>query len=142
MPKMGPYPNLNVHGFLRVGKQPEQKFTPGGKAITTFSGAVSRGKDDDKITDWWDCECWEKVAENVSENVSSGDLIYVEGRLTQDHWTDKNGGGQRSKPLITVNICYVVVKNPKFAGGDGEEAPRQVRQAAPAEDDEEIIPVA
>jgi single-strand DNA-binding protein len=72
-----------------VGKEPEMRYTPSGKAVTSFSLATNRsfkGADGEqkKETAWFRITVWEKQAETVSQYVHKGSKVLVEGRLTVD----------------------------------------------------------
>lgn len=73
-------------GIGNVGKPPEVKYTPSGKAVANFSMALSeRFKDKEgnwqDRTEWVNIVLWEKLAEICGEYVKKGSKIYIEGRL-------------------------------------------------------------
>jgi single-strand DNA-binding protein len=72
-----------------VGKDPESRYTPAGKMVTSFSLATNRGwtKEDGtqvKETAWFRVTVWGKQAETVSTYVHKGSKVLVEGRLNVD----------------------------------------------------------
>lgn len=86
--------NLIITGNL--GKDPEIKFTPDGKAIGSFSLAVGqRMKKDNEWVDappmWLQVKFFGTQGEKIIDRFSKGDTVTVSGRLTQSHWTDKDG---------------------------------------------------
>lgn len=86
----------------RVGKDPESKTTTSGKTVTTFSVAVDRGFGDSKVSDWFDCVCWEKLAENVPKFIKKGALVSLTGRLQVRSWDDKDSGKKVYKTEIVA----------------------------------------
>lgn len=74
------YQKIIIIGNL--GGDPVQKYTPDGKAVTTFSVATSRRYNDKTETTWFRCTAWGKPAEIISEHFHKGSGILVEGRLT------------------------------------------------------------
>ena len=63
----------------RLGKDPELKYTPGGKAVCNFSLATSeKWKDQSgevqEKTEWHRCLAWGKIAENAAKWLSKGKL--------------------------------------------------------------------
>lgn len=87
-------PALNrVQLIGRLGKDPETKFTPTGKKVTTFSLAVSErrksGGETKEYTEWVNIEAWERIGEICQEYLHKGSLIFVEGRLKTDKYEDK-----------------------------------------------------
>lgn len=90
-----------------VGKDPELRYLPNGKATVTLSIATSRAWKDkqsgDKMeeTEWHRLVFFERLAEIVGEYVKKGSPIYVEGRLKTRKWQD-TGGVER---YVTEVIC-------------------------------------
>jgi len=74
-----------------LGRDPELRFTPEGKAVTSMNVAVSDGFGDKKKTIWFRVSVWDKQAESCNEYLRKGSKVLVEGRLTVDPAT----GGPR-----------------------------------------------
>ncbi len=78
-----------------LGKDPEMNYTPNGTAITKFTLAVKRvgktptGERQDE-TDWFNVIAWRQLAEICNTYLKKGQKVYIEGRLTQRKYTDKN----------------------------------------------------
>ena len=77
----------------RLGKDPEGKFTPTGKQVTHFSVAVSerwknRDGENKENTEWINVEAWGRLGEVCTQYLRKGSLIYVEGRLKTDKYTE------------------------------------------------------
>ena len=64
-----------------LGGDPTMKFTPDGKAVTTFSVAVSTRKDE---TVWFRVTVWGAQAETAEKYLHTGAKVLVEGRLQAD----------------------------------------------------------
>ena len=85
-------PTLNrVRLIGRLGKDPESKFTPTGKKVTTFSVAVSnRWKDKSgamkEATEWVNIEAWERLGEVCQQYLHKGSLVFLEGRLRTEKY--------------------------------------------------------
>ena len=80
---------LNQCSFIgRLGKDPEMSYTPNAKAVTKFSLAVDQGKHQDTL--WLNIVCWNELAERMNEYLSKGQLVFVQGRLVQRSYVDKN----------------------------------------------------
>ena len=85
-------PGLNrveLIGYL--GKDPESRYTPTGKQVTTFRVAVSRrwhNAEGEQLerTEWFNIETWGRQAEAAQEYLRKGRLVYVEGRLQTDRY--------------------------------------------------------
>ena len=79
----------------------EKEGNPTG--LTTFSVAVDRKDIGSKdVVDWFDIECWWKLAERCAEYVYKGAKVGVYGRARKDTWKDKQSGSNRSKIVFTA----------------------------------------
>lgn len=72
----------------RLTRDPELKYTSGGKAFTRISVAVKRPYAADK-TDFIDITFWEKKAETVAEHFRKGHRILVQGFITTNTKDEK-----------------------------------------------------
>ena len=104
----------------RLGKDPELRFTQGGKARATFSIATdSVWKDKDgqrqKQTEWHNIVVWGPQGENCSKYLTKGREVYVEGEIRTRSY-EKDG----AKHYITE----IVAQNVKFLSGGERGAPR------------------
>jgi single-strand DNA-binding protein len=87
-------PALNrVQLIGRLGKDPEGRFTPTGKKVTSFSIAISNrwksGGETKEYTEWVNVEAWGRLGEVCQEYLHKGSLIYIEGRLKTERYEDK-----------------------------------------------------
>lgn len=76
------YQKLIIIGNL--GKAPEMKYLPDGKAVTSFSMATSRKYNDKEEVTWFKVSVWGKQAESCSQYLDKGSKVLVEGRLKAD----------------------------------------------------------
>ena len=91
-----------VHLVGRAGREPDVKYFESGKVVCNFTLAVNRlSRDSDP--DWFDVEVWDRTAQVAADYVSKGSLVGITGTLRFDHWTDRNTGTPRSKPVIRVS---------------------------------------
>lgn len=80
-----------------LGKDPDMNYSQSGMAITKFSLAVNRYSkssatgERQKETDWFNIVAMDKRAEICNEYLHKGSKVYIEGRLSQRKYTDKNG---------------------------------------------------
>jgi len=102
-------PSINRITLLgHLGKDPEIKYTPGGKTVCNASIATEKSwkKDDEwkKKTTWHRIVAWGKTAEALGLG-TKGSLVLVEGELTQRSWENKEG----VKQFVTEVLAGVVV---------------------------------
>jgi single-strand DNA-binding protein len=105
-----------------VGRDPEMRYTAGGTAQTSFSLAVNRGvrgPDGEwkEETDWFNVVAWRELAERLSQSISKGKQIYVEGRLQFRSWDDDQGVKHQRAEVI-ANQVLLLERRPREGGGD------------------------
>lgn len=118
IPKEISYMSVNKAILIgRLGQDPELRYTPGGKAVCSFSLATSErwtGQDGQKneSTTWHNIVSWGRQAEVMKEYLTKGQQVYIEGRIDNRSYEDKEGQKKyRSE---------VVVQNFQFLGSRGE----------------------
>jgi single-strand DNA-binding protein len=79
-----------------LGSEPEMRYTPGGKPVTSFSVAVSRGwrtseGERKEATEWFNVVSWGNLAEICNQHLRKGSQVYIEGRLQTRSWEDASG---------------------------------------------------
>ncbi len=95
-----------------LGRDPELRYTPQGDAVCNFSVAVSEKKRDktgelQEITNWFRVTLWRKQAENASKYLTKGSPIYIEGRLSVDEWTDRDGKTRYTLEITATDMHFV-----------------------------------
>src|SRR5690348_6407281 len=79
-----------------LGRDAELRYTPGGAPVATLNMATTEvwndkaGQKQEK-TEWHRVVLWGKSAESLTEYLTKGKQIYVEGRLQTRQWDDKDG---------------------------------------------------
>jgi single-strand DNA-binding protein len=97
-----------------LGKDPEVRFTPSGRAVARFTLATTESWMDQESgrqerTDWHNIVVWGKQAESCGQYLAKGRQVYVEGRITSRSYDDKDG----NKRYITE----IVAQRVQFLGG-------------------------
>ena len=92
----------------RLGGDPELKFTNGGKAVCSGSMVVSRkwkDKDDEwqEVPMWIRYSAWDKMAENISQSLAKGDLVFIKGILENRKYQDRETGDDRYSLEVRVD---------------------------------------
>lgn len=118
-----------------LGKQPELRYTPAGKAVCKFSMAVDGGKDK---TEWANVETWEKLAENCGKYLDKGSLVAVVGRLKTQSW-DGEDGKKRYKTVIAAETVKFLNKKGEGGQNTGQQGQQQ-GFGSEIEFDEDSIP--
>jgi len=95
-----------------LGKDPEMRYTPSGKPVTTFSVAVSRtwnSADGERHseTEWFNVVAWGTLAEICKQYLNKGQQVYVEGRLQTRRWDDKEGVKHTSVEIVASEMMML-----------------------------------
>jgi single-strand DNA-binding protein len=127
---------LNVCVLVgRLGKEPELRYTTGGKAVCTLRLGVDRGTTDaagKKETDWVDAIVWEKQAETCANYLQKGRLIGVQGRL-QIRQYETAEGQKREKAEVVANTVRFLDR-----GTDAPSGGKPSMGSEPNFDDESV----
>ena len=76
----------------RLGKDPEMSYKgqDGDTAVTKISVAADR-KRDKETTDWFNVVAFGQTAEFINQYGKKGRLVYIEGEMRNNRWTDDDG---------------------------------------------------
>ena len=97
----------------RMTRDPELKYTSGGKAYANFTLAVQKTKDD---AEFIDCVAWEKTAETIAEYFRKGRKILVQGRLNVSSY-EQNGEKRKSTKVVVNSFEFVESSGSSNNGG-------------------------
>ncbi len=92
----------------RLGADIDLRYSPQGTAVGSFRLAVSRlfTKEGQQDTDWINCVCFKKTAENASNFTRKGSLVGVTGRL-QSRTYEKDGRTVYVTEVICDNVIFL-----------------------------------
>ncbi len=95
-----------------LGKEPEMRYTPSGKPVTTFTVAVSRSwnsADGERHneTEWFNVVAWGNLAEICKQYLTKGQQVYIEGRLQTRRWDDKEGAKHTSVEIVANEMMML-----------------------------------
>jgi len=128
-----------------LGRDPEMRYLPDGRPVTTFSVASTRrwtGQDGQpqEETIWFRISAFGKLAETCNQFLAKGRPVLVEGRLRpNDRGNPRTWVGQDG----TVHASYEVIANTVRFLGRREEAAAPVVEEIPEYEEpmpEEDIP--
>ena len=89
-----------------LGRTPELKATPKGKAYCNLAVATTDGTGDYKKTNWHKVVLWGTAAENACKYLVKGSLVYLKGNLTYNEW-EKHGQKMREAVITAFKILYL-----------------------------------
>ena len=96
-----------------LGRDAELRYTPGGAPVATLNLATTEvwndktsGQKQEK-TEWHRIVLWGKSAESLSEYLTKGKQIFVEGRLQTRKWQDKDGNDKYTTEIRADRITLL-----------------------------------
>jgi len=117
-----------------LGRDPEVKYLDSGVAVANFSLATSesyKNKEGDRVnqTEWHNIVLWRGLAEIAEKYLKKGDSVYIEGKIKNRKWEDKEG--------VTRYTTEILCDNMTMLGGKPslENRSDEVSQSEELEDD-------
>lgn len=124
-----------IIGYL--GKDPEVRYMPSGDAVANFSIATTE-KWKDKAsgevkeeTTWHRITAFGRQAEIVGEYLKQGSLVFIEGKMTQRKYQDKDGAEKVSHEIRMQDMKMLSSREGGQGGGSNAGQPAQRPAATP-----------
>jgi len=114
-----------------LGRDPEMRYTPSGRPVTTFTIAVSRSwntADGERRTEteWFNIVAWGNLAEICKQYLYKGQQVYIDGRLQTRRWEDKEGQKHTSVEVVANEMMML---------GDRRENSSQTQESSEQTDE-------
>ena len=135
---------MNLNKVFLLGNltaDPEIKTTPSGKSVCRFRMATNRfwvdrqSGEKRQSVEYHSVVAWDKLANIVSQYLSKGRLVFVEGRLVTRSWEDGSGNKRSRTEIIAENIQL----GPRFSQSPNQKQPPTPPKTTPAPEEE--IPI-
>ena len=124
---MASFNKIIIVGYL--GRDPELRYTPSGTPVCDFSVATTErkgrrdgGGDGEDTTTWFRVSMWGRQAEVANQYLQKGKQVYVEGRLSQREWTDRDGNKRTSLEVNGSDLQFIGSRGDEMAAGAGERS--------------------
>jgi single-strand DNA-binding protein len=107
---MSSFNKITIVGYL--GRDPVIRYTPQGTAVCNISVATTErrknvaGESEDHIT-WFRVTLWNRQAELANEYLAKGRQVYIEGRLRQEEYTDREGNKRVSLEVNASEMQFL-----------------------------------
>ncbi len=124
----------------RLTRDPELRYVPSGAPVASFTLAVDRPFRDqqgNRETDFIDIVAWRKLAEQVSQYMSKGRMVAVEGRLQIRSYETQDGQRRKVAEVVADGIRFLDKARP---GAPAEAAAPAEEVAAGAQAQDEDVP--
>ena len=92
-----------INKFIGIGnlcQDPKLQQVNGDKTKCSFSIAINSTKTEVLFLN---VECWNNVAENCNKYLNKGSCVYVEGKVKNSKWKDKEGNN-RTNFFVSADI--------------------------------------
>lgn len=95
-----------------LGKDPEIRYSEGGIPRLNFSLATSEYHKDKngnrtEHVEWHNIVMWRTLAENGEKLLKKGMQVYIEGRLQNRQWNDKEGTKRNITEIVADNFVLL-----------------------------------
>lgn len=131
----------------RLGKDPELRYTPSGKAVVSFPLATTdRWTDQNgerkESTTWHNIVAWGRQAELMNEYLRKGRQVYIEGRIDNRSYEDKDGNRRYISEVVVQNFQFLGARDDAGAPppAANAEAPAASGPETPAESADDDLP--
>ncbi len=110
-----------------LGREPEMRYTPSGRPVTTFSVATSRTWNTSEgekhvETEWFNVVAWSNLAEICKQYLTKGQQVYIEGRLQTRHWDDQEGNKHTSVEIVANEMIILGERRESAESGSEPES--------------------
>ena len=114
-----------------LGREPELRYTPSGRPVTSFSVATTRSWNSPdgerrEETEWFNVVAWGNLAEICKQYLTKGQQVYVEGRLQTRRWDDQEGKKHYTTEVVANEMIMLgdrPMRSNASAEGAGYNAP-------------------
>ena len=110
-----------------LGKDPEVRYLDSGVAVANFSLATTenyKNKEGERVsqTEWHNIVLWRGLAEVAEKWLKKGSSVYVEGKIRNRKWEDKEGNTRYTTEILGDNITMLGKKNDNASDAPAHES--------------------
>lgn len=110
----------------RLGKDPELRYSQGGMPIANFTVATDdyyTDKEGNRVekTEWHRVVVFDRQAENCSNYLAKGSLVYVEGSLQTRKWQDQQGQDRYTTEIRARTVRFLERRGERQNAHGGDE---------------------
>jgi single-strand DNA-binding protein len=106
-----------------AGKDAEVRYTGTGKAVASFSVATTDSWKDkasgqmQERTEWHNIVAWDRLAEICGEYVKKGTRVYIEGKIQNRSYDDKDGNKRYISEIVAQDMMLLDGRRQEGGGG-------------------------
>lgn len=108
-----------------LGKDPEVKYLESGVAVANITLATTenyKNKEGEKVsqTVWHDIVLWRGLAEIAEKYLKKGSSVYIEGKIRNRKWEDKEGITRYKNEILADNMTMLGSRPPTEKSNENE----------------------
>ncbi|HBU28149.1 TPA: single-stranded DNA-binding protein [Candidatus Uhrbacteria bacterium] len=93
-------------------RDPELRTTPSGQSVVNFGVATNRAFTDregkkQEQTEFHNVVAWGKLADIISQYLTKGRKVFVEGRLQTREWEGQDGSKRRTTEIVAESMIML-----------------------------------
>ena len=95
-----------------LGKDPEVRYLDNGVTVANFSLATTesyKNKEGERVsqTEWHNIVLWRGLAEVAEKYLKKGASVYIEGKIKNRKWEDKEGNTRYNTEILVDNMTML-----------------------------------
>ncbi len=127
-----------------LGKDPEVRYLDSGVAVANFSLATTenyKNKEGERVsqTEWHNIVLWRGLAEVAEKWLKKGASVYVEGKIRNRKWEDKEGNTRYTTEILGDNMTMLGKKDDN-TGNTPESTITTVEESVPKAEKGDDLP--
>ena len=128
-----------------LGADPEVKYLDSGVAVANFSLATTesyKNKEGERVsqTEWHNIVLWRGLAEVAEKWLKKGSSVYVEGKIRNRKWEDKEGNTRYTTEILGDNITMLGKKNDNASDAPPESTVTTTEENVPKAEKGDDLP--
>lgn len=141
---MASFNKITIVGYL--GRDPEIRYSGQGLAVCSFSVATAHKKKDQSgdyqdQTTWFRVSVFGRQAEACNQYLHKGSQVYVDGRLSIDEYTDREGQKRWSAEIAANDVQFLGSKADASEQQHSAQSAAALNAQAPAAGKRETGPI-
>ena len=122
-----------------LGKDPEVRYLDSGVAVANFSLATTesyKNKEGERVsqTEWHNIVLWRGLAEIAEKYLKKGSSVYIEGKIRNRKWEDKEGNTRYTTEILAENMTMLGKKEDHTAQPVENKSEEEIPQKEKGDD--------
>ncbi len=122
-----------------LGKDPEVRYLDNGVAVANFSLATTesyKNKEGERVsqTEWHNIVLWRGLAEIAEKFLKKGSAVYIEGKIRNRKWEDKEGNNRYTTEILADNMTMLGKREDNTTQSSGTPNKEEIPQEEKGDD--------